>query len=244
MDNNQITEQLIKKREGLVQRRTLAQRVYYFLLITIVGMLILAPAGLIGEKRGETLTFTILAFFYILSFVPFLAFARTRLRNVEEELQNLDLEIDLQQYEVSISERRAEKILRIHQVQLRRYYDLNLNQNVWIFVIGVFCIVLGATIVALTFYWITNRASALEEKIIVASIGGVGAILTNFIAAIYLKMHSTASESLNVFHSKLVESQELLLSNLLASRIGDEQKRWDTLSVISTNIVQRHRRPD
>jgi len=115
---------------------------------------------------------------------------------------------------------------------------------VWLFAVGVVCIVLGAAVVALTFYWVTNMTNGVQEKIIVASLGGIGAILTNFIAAIYLKMHSTASESLNVFHSKLVESQELLLSNLLASRIEDDSKRWDTLSAIATSIVQRNRNPD
>jgi|SRR6266852_8815743 len=91
---------------------------------------------------------------------------------------------------------------------------------------------------------VTNKSGILAEKIIVACIGGVGAILTNFIAAIYLRMHSTASESLNVFHSKLVESQELLLSNLLASGIEDDQKRWDTLAEISKNIVRRNEKTD
>ena len=240
MNNNEAIDQLKQSREGLVRRRLLAQRIYYGLLITILGLLILAPLGFAGRDYKVSL----FSFFYLLSFVPFIAFARSRLRSIEEGIQTIDFEIDLQQYEVSIPERRAEKILRIHQAQLRRYYDLNLSQNVWLFAVGVFCILLGAAVIALTFYWITNMTDGVQEKIIVASLGGVGAVLTNFIAAIYLKMHSMASESLNVFHSKLVESQELLLSNLLASRIEDNQKRWDTLSNISTTIVQRNKKPD
>ncbi len=241
MENNQTIGQLREKRERLVKRRLLAQRIYYGLLITILGLLILAPLAWATEGNLILPLFSLL---YLLSFVPFIAFARTRLRNIDEEIQTLDFEIDLQQYEVSIPERRAEKILRIHQAQLRRYYDLNLSQNVWLFAIGVFCIVLGAVVIGLTFYWVTNKSGILAEKIIVACIGGVGAILTNFIAAIYLRMHSTASESLNVFHSKLVESQELLLSNLLASGIEDDQKRWDTLAEISKNIVRRNEKTD
>lgn len=239
MENKQILKQLRESKNGLLDRRVLAQRIYYGLLIVILGLFILTPLGWFTEGN---LTFSLFSFFYLLSFVPFIAVAKARLRKVEEDIQSLDFEIDLQQYEVSISERRAEKILRIHQSQLRRYYDLNLSQNVWLFAVGIFCILLGAAVVALTFYWVTNKSDALEEKIIVASIGGVSAILTNFIAAIYLKMHATASESLNIFHSKLVESQELLLSNLLASRIEDKQKRWDTLSAISIGIVQKNKK--
>jgi Ca2+/Na+ antiporter len=240
MNNNDVIAQLKKSRDGLASRRSIVQRVYYGLLILTVGLLILGPLGA-AEKDYK---FALFSFFYLLSFVPFIAFARSRLHSIDEDTQNVDFELDLQQYEVSIAERRAEKILRIHQAQLRRYYDLNLSQNVWLFAVGVLCILLGTAVIAVTFYWVTNMTAGVQEKIIVASLGGVGAVLTNFIAVIYLKMHSTASESLNVFHTKLVESQELLLSNLLASRIDDNQKRWDTLSAISRSIVQRNKKPD
>jgi len=241
MSDNQAIEQLKQRKDGFQPRLLLAQRIFYGSLIIILGLLIMAIIAFVVDRNLKESVFS---FLILLSFAPYIGIARSRLRRIEEEIQNLDFEIDLQQYEVSVAERRAEKILRIHQTQLRRYYDLNLSQNVWLFAVGVVCIVLGAAVVALTFYWVTNMTNGVQEKIIVASLGGIGAILTNFIGAIYLKMHSTASESLNVFHSKLVESQELLLSNLLASRIEDDSKRWDTLSAIATSIVQRNRNPD
>jgi hypothetical protein len=56
-------------------------------------------------------------------------------------------------------------------------------------------------------------------------IGAVGAILTNFVAAIYLRMNAATSENLAAFHSRLVETHELMLGNLLASRIDNDGQR-------------------
>jgi hypothetical protein len=65
----------------------------------------------------------------------------------------LDFQIDLQQFQVSNIESRAEKILRINDFQLRRYYDLNLCQNFWVFSLGIFCILLGVAVIAASLYW-------------------------------------------------------------------------------------------
>jgi hypothetical protein len=61
----------------------------------------------------------------------------------------------------------------------------------------------------------------------------------NYVAAIYLKMHADATSSLTAFHSRLVETQQTLLANLLASRIEDESKRWDTLSQLALNVAKK-----
>jgi hypothetical protein len=167
---------------------------------------------------------------------------RVRVRSAEEDIQAIDFEIDLQQFEVNARETRAEKILRLNQLQLRRYYDLNLSQNRWVFILGVLCIVLGVTIIAATLWLVTRTNIAFNEKVVIAALGAVGSILTNFVATIYLKMHSAATGSLEAFHSKLVDSDSLLLGNLVASRIEDETKRWSTLSELALLIVKKDRR--
>ena len=161
---------------------------------------------------------------------------RSRIRNVEEDIQDLDFEIDLQYFAVSKSESRGEKILRINNVQLRRYYDLNLQQNIWIFFLGIFCILIGTGVIGATLYLVLNRAQGTESQIITGAIGSIGSLVTNYIAAIYLKMHAAAAADLGSFHSRLVETNELLLGNLLASRIEDDQKRWDTLAQLALNL--------
>ena len=164
---------------------------------------------------------------------------RLRLRQVENDIQEVDFRIDLQQFEVNKRETRAEQLLRLNDFQLRRYYDLNISQNSWVFGLGVFCIILGILIIGATLFLVVRVAQSLETQIITAALGSIGAILTNFIAAIYLKMNSAATENLTSFHSRLVETHQLLLGNLLASRIDNDEKRWETLSQLSLRLMQK-----
>lgn len=162
---------------------------------------------------------------------------RMRLRDVETDLQDIDFQIDLQQFEVGKEESRAEKILRINQLQLRRYYDMNLSQNFWVFSLGVFCIVLGVVVIVTSLYLVLKVAIGTDSKIIVASLGAVGSILANFVAGIYLRMNTSASQNLAEFHSRLIDTQQLLIANLLASRIKNDEQRWRTLAELATGMA-------
>ena len=97
---------------------------------------------------------------------------------------------------------------------------------------------MGAGIIGITMY-IMLRLPTNEEasKVITAILGGVGAILTNFVGAIYLNMNKSSSETLAAFHSRLVETHQLMLGSLLASRIDDDKKREDTLAALSLHLV-------
>jgi hypothetical protein len=172
----------------------------------------------------------------VLAMLPSL---RLRLRQIENDIQELDFRIDLQEFDASQSERRAEKILRLSDFQLRRYYDLNLSQNSWIFRLGIFCILLGVAVIGTTLFLVVRMDAPYETKVITAVLGSIGAILTNFVAAIYLQMNTAATKNLAAFHSRLVETHRLLLGNLLASRIEDNEKRWDTLSQLSLHLVEK-----
>ena len=114
----------------------------------------------------------------------------------------------------------------MNEFQLRRYYDLNLTQNSWIFILGVFCIVLGTIVIGVTLYLIRIVDSIVSNSSNYCCPGAVGAVLSNFVAVIYLRMNAAASEGLAAFHGRLVETQKLLLGNMLVSRIDDDGKRW------------------
>lgn len=75
------------------------------------------------------------------------------------------------------------------------------------------------------------------KKLFAAVLGGMGSFLTNFVAVMYLKMNSTAAQSLTAFHSQLVKTHDLLMSNLLISSINNDEKRWATLSELSLRIA-------
>ena len=160
-----------------------------------------------------------------------------RVRDFDADIQELDFQIDLQQFVVSPMESRAEKILHINDFQLRRYYDLNLSQNFWVFSLGVLCIVLGVGVIAATLYLVLRVASTLQAQVVTAILGGTGALFTNVIAAIYLRMNTSAADNLAAFHTKLVETNRLLLANLLASRVEDATRRDATLAALAVGLT-------
>lgn len=177
--------------------------------------------------------------------VLILAFgARGGMRRLEVGEEELDYKIDLQRYRVSVTEARAEKILRLNDFQLRRYYESTLRQNGLVFWLGIFCIILGVVISAFAL-WLVADPSGLAsgskeigDKIVTAILGAVSALLTNYVAVIYLRMHAEAAKNLVTLHSRLVDTHRSLFGNLVASRITDEKLRWETLAKIAINVSQ------
>ncbi|MDA2738033.1 hypothetical protein PDQ75_23025 [Bacillus cereus group sp. Bc015] len=153
------------------------------------------------------------------------------------ELQEVENELDLLSISHSSLEERSEKLFKHHHFELKRYYDENLKQSSWIFVVGIACIIIGFAIIGITLYFlIANSSNELENKIIVASVGAIGAILSNFIAVIYLKMHSEAVKSLTEFHNRFVNTHHFYFSNFLLSKIQNEDKREDALVELALKI--------
>ncbi|WP_257149104.1 TRADD-N-associated membrane domain-containing protein [Bacillus cereus] len=153
------------------------------------------------------------------------------------ELQEIENELDLLSISHSSLEERSEKLFKHHHLELKRYYDENLKQSSWIFVVGIVCIVIGFAIIGITLYFlIANSSNELENKLIVASVGAIGAILSNFIAVIYLKMHSEAVKSLTEFHNRFVNTHHFYFSNFLVSKIQNEDKREDALVELALKI--------
>ncbi len=153
------------------------------------------------------------------------------------ELQEVENELDLLSISHSSLEERSEKLFKHHHFELKRYYDENLKQSSWIFVVGIACILIGFAIIGITLYFlIANSSNELENKIIVASVGAIGAILSNFIAVIYLKMHSEAVKSLTEFHNRFVNTHHFYFGNFLLSKIQSEDKREDALVELALKI--------
>ncbi|MGC2111142.1 MAG: hypothetical protein WA655_16620 [Candidatus Korobacteraceae bacterium] len=164
---------------------------------------------------------------------------RDSLREAKVDIEDTEFQIDLSSYPASAREARAEKLLRLNDIQLRRYYDLNLSQNSWVFGLGIVCIALGTFIIAASLYVVLRfERGDKDAQIITAVLGAVGAFLTNFVAAMYLKINASATETLAAFHSRLVETHQALFGNLLASRIEDDSKRWDTLAALALHVAE------
>lgn len=227
---------LEKRRFDLTKRRGVIA-LQSQLLLPLGLICLLAPAFSFLFPEHNRRTFSAVSLLYGAMILAVTWAFRSRLRTMEADIQDIEYQKDLRQFEVSKSESRAEKILRINELQLRRYYDLNLTQNLWVLWLGVVCILLGIGVIGCSLYLCLYVAKTVQAQVVTAVLGGVGAILSNTVAAIYLKMNASASESLTSFHSKLVDTNRLLLANLLASRIDDDKSRWETLSRLAIGLV-------
>lgn len=150
-------------------------------------------------------------------------------------LQEIDNELDLLDIKESSLEERAEKLFKQHHIELKRYYDQNLKQSSLLFKVGIGCICMGFIIIAITIFLVSTNISA-QTQIIIASVGGIGAILSNFIAAIYMKMHTDTEKSLTQFHHRFVNTHHYHFANFLISKVKNSDRREKALVDLALNI--------
>ena len=230
--------QSLRNQRTVLQKRKRGVRWAQF-LAAVVGVLSLTSTTILLAVFGAKSAFVwALAIYSAFNFV-FALLAGMLVRDAESDFQEVEYKIDLQLFKVDDREKRAEKILRLNDLQLRRYYDSSLRQNGWIFWLGIFCIILGVGISGLTLLLVKQLHGSPEhlgEQVVIAAIGAVGSLLANYVAVIYLKMHASVSGAMVTFHERLVATHQTLFGNLVASRIADDKLRWDTLSKIALNI--------
>lgn len=128
---------------------------------------------------------------------------------------------------------RAEKMFRMNQKELMRYYDMNLAQTKFLSALGIMMTIFGILIVGVTLYMYTS--SETDKTLLV--VGSLSGIVVDFIGAIFIKMYTKNIEAAVKFHAKFAESNNLLLANLIANKIEDGKIRENTLSEISKNII-------
>nr|WP_314466301.1 hypothetical protein [uncultured Clostridium sp.] len=92
--------------------------------------------------------------------------------------------------------------------------------------IGLF--VISASI--FLYLWVSNDLWLLVS-------GTVSGILIDFIGAIFIVMYTKNLEASIEFHSKLANSNKLLLANSIATKITNEQLRETTLSEIAKGMI-------
>jgi hypothetical protein len=106
---------------------------------------------------------------------------REKIRENEADIRQLEFQIDLFSHELSQRELKAEKLLRLNDFQLRRYYDMNLYQNRRVFNLGIGCIIGGVLTIIATLHelhlqqtssHITLKITALRENLVKASFCG------------------------------------------------------------------------
>lgn len=128
---------------------------------------------------------------------------------------------------------RAEKLFRMNQKELMRYYDMNLAQTKFLSRPGIMMIIFGILIAAVSIYMYIS----IDSDKALLFVGSLSGIIVDFIGAIFIKMYTKNIEAAVKFHAKFAESNNLLLANSIANKIEDDNKREDTLAEISKNII-------
>lgn len=230
-------EILVQKKNELIKRRNrIESNVGVVRYSAVLVIILLSIASLISvyvlEKPPQ-----VIVFFFAIGALYFLGLIFTPVMSnknrIEDQIIEIENEMDLQNIGVESLEKRAEKQFRIHQNQLKRYYDLSLNQSRWIFLVGLICILagMGIIITTLVFLFISNN-----NEVIISVTGGVAGILTNFIGVIFLKMYSETVKSLSTFHERLVTTHHLHFSNFLISKIFDEPLRNEAWAKLALSL--------
>ena len=167
------------------------------------------------------------------------SFFATKSSENRNEIVRIQGDLVLVEAQTASSLEKAEKIFRLNETEVRRYYDEALKKSSWIFYVGVGTIVIGFLIVWFTIRLVSSNAVSddLPGKIVLAVLGTVSGVLTNFIAAIYIKMYSETIQSLGVFHNRLVLTHHLHFANVLVEGINDKSLRDETLSKLAAGLV-------
>lgn len=164
---------------------------------------------------------------------------RSEIKDTEAQIKETGFELDLQSFQRNEIELKAEKTLRLSDVQLERYYGLNLSQNANVFLLGIGCIIAGLLIAAASVYAVIFLAKPVETQIITGVLGAISSLLVNYVAAVYLKLHASAAAHFEGFHTRLVQTHQILLAGVVASRIQDTALREKTLADLSLKVINK-----
>jgi hypothetical protein len=183
--------------------------------VRIVGIGYLLMFALFGFATGDT--------------------ARQRARSAANDTVDAQNELDLLRIDHDHPERRAQKMLQVNQLDLRRYYDQTLRQGRSVFYLGVMCLLLGFAAVGAALLVIGHQDDT-TEKIVVAALGAVSAVLANFIGVVYLKMFSDITTSVRAFHDRLVATHDLYFASFLAAKVSNKDNRETVIGQMALEL--------
>jgi hypothetical protein len=226
----QLRDELTELKRRRDQYRTTSRAYPYF------GWLLLLVSGVLFAFVSRSWWVYIVSFYGL---VFALSPAISPVRGIEIRTREVESELDLLNISEKSREQRAEKLFKLHQFELKKYYDQTLRHSSWIFVVGIICILLGFAIIGFTIYLVSASTALtnIPEKVVSAVLGAVGGILANFIAVVYLKMHSETVKSLTEFHNRLVVTHHLHFANFLLSKIKKPELRETTLAAVASALA-------
>ena len=232
MAEKNVNEQKVQKKSEKDKNGVIGGVVFgiilLFLTYQIYDLLFEFPIGQIGV--------------YILGFLTFICFAVSvscffdykesrKMEKLDEDAKREEKEFS----EIDPAKRalKAEKLFRMNQKELMRYYDMNLTQTKFLSGLGIMMIIFGVLIVAISLYVYISIGT--DKKVLY--VGSLSGVIVDFIGAIFIKMYTKTVEAAVKFHAKFAESNNILLANSIANKIDNDNLREETLSAISKNII-------
>lgn len=153
----------------------------------------------------------------------------------EEQVLEINDEIELleilKKFDKRNTEIYAEIRFRKYEKEMKRYHDINLISFKILLPIGITIIFFGIGIIIgsiILFFVEKDKLSII--------IGPISGILTNFVGAIFIKMYTETVKSSLKFHNKLVNSSSKFFSNVLISKIKNQDLQDKTLSEVAKII--------
>ena len=159
---------------------------------------------------------------------------KSRYRDWQRRLDDAEFEVDVERLDRAPTEAKADRLWRMNQRQILRYHEANLQQNAWALAVGIGCVLAGLLVVIVTMTLIARNQ--IKEPEITAIMGGIGAVLTNLVGAVSLRMYSRSVENLESFHDKLVGTQRLTMANVVAAQVEPDARRSETFAELATQI--------
>ncbi|OMF06293.1 hypothetical protein MHI48_20310 [Paenibacillus sp. FSL H7-0942] len=232
-------EAILKKMKDLVKSRdriefvSILARMSFILMAFLSIFSIVFSVYLMEKPLKDIIPLSMIVVVSLIALIiqPFLI----NKNKIEDQIMGIENEMDLRNIGVESLEKRAEKQFRIHQTELKRYYDLSLNQSRWIFWVGLICLLAGVAIITVTLLFLFEGNN---NELIISVTGGVAGMLTNFIGVIFLKMYSETVKSLSTFHERLVTTHHLHFSNFLISKIFDDPLRNEAWAKLALSLTK------
>lgn len=226
-DNNKIELKSKKDRDGVI-------------VGFVFGIILVFLAHQIYVKFYEFPIGQILV--YIIGFIALICFVGAiccffdfkeskKLERLDEDARREEKEFS--EIDPEKRELRAEKMFRMNQKELMRYYDMNLTQTKFLSALGIMMIMFGMLIVVASIYMYMS----LDADKALLFVGSLSGIAVDFIGAVFIKMYTKNIKAAVKFHAKFAESNNFLLANSIANKIEDDRIREETLSEIAKRII-------
>lgn len=180
------------------------------------------------------------AFFLLFSTFPLVWSRQTKRAEKinEERIFDIAFERDIVSGAADDHSTKADKLLKLNELQLARYYNSNLRERNISIGAGFLCIFIGIAIILYGTYLIhgMNESGESTEKIITGVLSLFGSMLTGYIGAIYIKTNEASAKATSSFHERLVAGHKLYLGHSLVSKIEDKEKRDEAFLELAKKI--------